>query len=127
MTVYTTVNVQHLESLNDVVAQITGVRGPGNGTRSADRTGGLCQTDPPLRLTICSQRLKDGKVYVPQQIQHAIQHFFHQRESDRTPRIGAPPHGSSASIRKMDESPGAITPSSVPGRSAETNHGVCGT
>ncbi|MDK2741401.1 MAG: sensor histidine kinase KdpD [Nitrospira sp.] len=75
ITVYTTVNVQHLESLNDVVAQITGVR-----VRETIPDSVLERADdvelidlPPDDLL---QRLKDGKVYVPEQIQHAIQNFF---------------------------------------------------
>ena len=75
ITVYTTVNVQHLESLNDVVAQITGVRVRETVPDSAiERADDVELIDlPPDDLL---QRLKDGKVYVPQQIQHAIQHFF---------------------------------------------------
>ena len=75
ITVYTTVNVQHLESLNDVVAQITGVR-----VRETIPDSVLERADdvelidlPPDDLL---QRLKDGKVYVPEQIRHAIHNFF---------------------------------------------------
>src|SRR6478752_1852525 len=73
--VYTTVNVQHLESLNDVVAQITGVRVRETVPDSAiERADDVELIDlPPDDLL---QRLKDGKVYVPEQIQHAIQNFF---------------------------------------------------
>jgi len=75
VTVYTTVNVQHLESLNDVVTQITGVRVretvPDSMMERADDVE-LIDLPPDDLL----QRLKDGKVYVPAQIQHAIQHFF---------------------------------------------------
>jgi two-component system sensor histidine kinase KdpD len=75
ITVYTTVNVQHLESLNDVVAQITGVRVRETVPDSViERADDVELIDlPPDDLL---QRLKDGKVYVPEQIQHAIQHFF---------------------------------------------------
>ncbi|HEU5406350.1 MAG TPA: sensor histidine kinase KdpD, partial [Nitrospira sp.] len=75
ITVYTTVNVQHLEGLNDVVAQITGVR-----VRETIPDSVLERADdvelidlPPDDLL---QRLKDGKVYVPEQIQHAVHNFF---------------------------------------------------
>src|SRR5574341_574900 len=73
--VYTTVNVQHLESLNDVVAQITGVRVRETVPDSVlERADDVELIDlPPDDLL---QRLKDGKVYVPEQIQHAIQNFF---------------------------------------------------
>ncbi|NGZ10067.1 MAG: sensor histidine kinase KdpD [Nitrospira sp. LK70] len=75
VTVYTTVNVQHLESLNDVVAQITGVRVRETVPDSVlERADDVELIDlPPDDLL---QRLKDGKVYVPEQIQHAIQNFF---------------------------------------------------
>ncbi len=73
--VYTTVNVQHLESLNDVVAQITGIR-----VRETVPDSVLEQADevelidlPPDDLL---QRLKEGKVYVPEQVQRAMQNFF---------------------------------------------------
>src|SRR5215813_7581147 len=73
--VYTAVNVQHLESLNDVVAQITGVRVRDTVPASVlERADDVELIDlPPDDLL---QRLKDGKVYVPEQIQHAIQNFF---------------------------------------------------
>ena len=75
ITVFTTINVQHLESLNDVVTQITGVRVretvPDSMIERADDVE-LIDLPPDDLL----QRLKDGKVYVPEQIQHAIQHFF---------------------------------------------------
>jgi two-component system, OmpR family, sensor histidine kinase KdpD len=75
ITVYTTVNVQHLESLNDVVMQITGVRVRETVPDSVlERADDVELIDlPPDDLL---QRLKDGKVYVPEQIQHAIQNFF---------------------------------------------------
>jgi two-component system sensor histidine kinase KdpD len=73
--VYTTVNVQHLECLNDVVAQITGVRVsetvPDSVLEQADDVE-LIDLPPDDLL----QRLKDGKVYMPEQAQHAIQNFF---------------------------------------------------
>ena len=69
VTVYTTVNVQHLESLNDVVTQITGVRVretvPDSMMERADDVE-LIDLPPDDLL----QRLKDGKVYVPAQIHH---------------------------------------------------------
>lgn len=75
ITVYTTVNVQHLESLNDVVAKITGVRVRETVPDSVlERADDVELIDlPPDDLL---QRLKDGKVYVPEQIQPAIQNFF---------------------------------------------------
>ncbi|HWM29728.1 MAG TPA: sensor histidine kinase KdpD [Woeseiaceae bacterium] len=73
--VYTTVNVQHIESLNDVVAQITGI--PVRETvpdSIIERADEIELVDiPPDDLL---QRLKEGRVYVPEQIQRAIGQFF---------------------------------------------------
>ena len=73
--VYTTVNVQHLESLNDVVAQITGVR-----VRETvpdaflDRMRDIVLIDLPPRELI--ERLRQGKVYVAERAQAALDRFF---------------------------------------------------
>jgi two-component system sensor histidine kinase KdpD len=73
--VYTTLNIQHLESLNDVVAQVTGV--VVNETIPdlvIDEASEIEVIDlPPDELL---QRLKEGKVYVPDQAARAIQKFF---------------------------------------------------
>jgi two-component system, OmpR family, sensor histidine kinase KdpD len=73
--VYSTVNIQHLESLNDVVSQITGVR-----IRETIPDGILERADeiklidlPPEDLI---QRLHEGKVYVPPQAERAIENYF---------------------------------------------------
>src|SRR5215468_5725739 len=73
--VYTTVNVQHLESLNDVVAQITGVLVRETVPDSMlDQANELELIDlPPDDLL---QRLREGKVYVPEQARRALDHFF---------------------------------------------------
>ncbi len=73
--VYTTLNIQHLESFNDVIAQITGVvmreTVPDSVLEEADS---LVLVDlPPDDLLI---RLKEGKVYVPRQAEWATQNFF---------------------------------------------------
>jgi two-component system sensor histidine kinase KdpD len=73
--VYTTLNIQHVESLNDVVAQITRIR--------------VRETVPDLVLNKADdievidlspeeliQRLKEGKVYVPKQAERALNHYF---------------------------------------------------
>jgi two-component system sensor histidine kinase KdpD len=73
--VYTTLNIQHLESLNDVVAQITGVvvheTVPDSVIEEASEIE-LIDLAPDELL----QRLKDGKVYVPDQAARAIERFF---------------------------------------------------
>ena len=73
--VYTTLNIQHLESLNDVVAQITGVTVRETvPDRVLDEANEIEVVDlPPHELL---QRLKEGKVYVPDQAARAIQQFF---------------------------------------------------
>src|SRR6478752_2581809 len=73
--VYTTLNIQHIESLNDVVAQITGVRVretvPDSILDGADAIELVDLTPDDL-----IQRLKEGKVYVPKQAERALEHFF---------------------------------------------------
>ena len=73
--VYTTVNVQHVESLNDVVAGITGVRMqetvPDAVFERADEVV-LIDTPPDELL----ERLHAGKVYIPEQARNAIENFF---------------------------------------------------
>jgi len=73
--VWSTINVQHLESLNDVVAQITGVRVRETvPDRILDRADELRLIDlSPEELL---ERLRAGKVYVPEQAERALQHFF---------------------------------------------------
>ena len=73
--VYSTVNIQHIESLNDVVAQITGVRGARDGSRSGVRPADSVEL-VDLTPDDLIQRLKEGKVYVPKQAERALEHFF---------------------------------------------------
>lgn len=73
--VYTTVNIQHLESLNDVVHQITGVRVSETVPDSVfERLRDIRLVDLPARELI--ERLNQGKVYLPEQAAHALQAFF---------------------------------------------------
>src|SRR6202045_2707823 len=73
--VYTAVNIQHIESLNDVVAQITHVRVretvPDSVLNKADAIELIDLTPDDL-----IQRLKEGKVYVPKQAERALEHYF---------------------------------------------------
>src|SRR5512136_191969 len=73
--VYTTLNIQHIESLNDVVAQITGMQVRETiPDQVIDEVTDIELVDlPPDELI---KRLVDGKVYVPDQAQHAIEKFF---------------------------------------------------
>jgi two-component system sensor histidine kinase KdpD len=73
--VYTTLNVQHLESLNDIVAQITGVvvreTLPDSVLEQADEVE-LVDLPPDDLL----KRLEEGKVYAPEQAKRAVKNFF---------------------------------------------------
>lgn len=73
--VYTTVNVQHIESLNDMVASITGVavreRIPDSVFDDADQVE-LIDIEPHDLV----ERLQAGKIYKPQQAERAIDNFF---------------------------------------------------
>jgi two-component system, OmpR family, sensor histidine kinase KdpD len=75
--VYTTLNVQHIESLNDVVAQITGViMRETIPDRVIDEATEIELVDlaPPELL----QRLREGKVYVPEMAARALEKFFNE-------------------------------------------------
>src|SRR5262249_49716334 len=73
--VYTTVNVQHVDSLNDVVAQVTGVvvrkSVPDSSIPRADESE-VIDTPPDDLL----QRLRGGKFYISEQIARAVERFF---------------------------------------------------
>ncbi|WP_340318307.1 sensor histidine kinase KdpD [Rhizorhabdus argentea] len=72
--VYSTINIQHIESLNDVVASFTKVR-----VRETvpDRVLEMAEIEvvdiPPDELI---ERLKEGKVYIPDEASRALNHFF---------------------------------------------------
>jgi two-component system, OmpR family, sensor histidine kinase KdpD len=73
--VYTTLNIQHVESLNDVVAKITRIRVretvPDSVIERADDIELIDLTPEDL-----IQRLREGKVYVPAQAERAVRHYF---------------------------------------------------
>jgi two-component system, OmpR family, sensor histidine kinase KdpD len=73
--VYSTLNIQHIESLNDVVAQITHVRIRETVPDSIlDRADAIELVD--LTPDDLIQRLKEGKVYVPKQAERALKNYF---------------------------------------------------
>jgi two-component system sensor histidine kinase KdpD len=73
--VYSTLNVQHLESLNDVVARITRVRVQETVPDSVlDRANDVELVD--LTPDDLIQRLKEGKVYLPDAAERAAQNYF---------------------------------------------------
>ena len=75
ITVISTVNVQHLESLNDVVTQITGIeqqeKVPDEVVRAADQIELVDITPEALR-----RRLSHGNVYAPERIDAALSNYF---------------------------------------------------
>jgi two-component system sensor histidine kinase KdpD len=72
--VYSTINIQHLESLNDVVASFTRVRVRETVPDHVLENAEIEVVDiPPDELI---ERLKDGKVYIPNEATRALSHFF---------------------------------------------------
>jgi len=73
--VLTTMNVQHVESLNDVISQITGIQ-----VRETVPDQVLDRADAVELVDISPEelldRLREGKVYVPEQAKRAVEHFF---------------------------------------------------
>ncbi|WP_016953128.1 sensor protein KdpD [Anabaena sp. PCC 7108] len=76
--VYSTVNIQHLESLNDLVARITGVvvreRIPDRLLDEADEVVVIDVTPETLE-----ERLREGKIYAADKIEQSLQNFFQRR------------------------------------------------
>ena len=76
--VYSTLNIQHLESLNDLVAELTGVvvreRIPNRVLEHADEVVLVDVTPETLQ-----ERLKEGKVYAPEKVGQALTNFFQRR------------------------------------------------
>jgi two-component system sensor histidine kinase KdpD len=76
--VYSTVNIQHLESLNDLVARITGVvvreRVPDRLLEEADEVVVVDVTPETLE-----ERLKEGKIYATEKIEQSLNNFFQRR------------------------------------------------
>jgi two-component system, OmpR family, sensor histidine kinase KdpD len=73
--VYSTLNVQHIESLNDVVARITNVvvreRVPDRVLEDADQVVVVDVTPETLQ-----ERLREGKIYAPEKIEQSLNNFF---------------------------------------------------
>lgn len=73
--VYTTVNVQHIESLNDAVSQIVGVRIQETvPDRIFDQADEVSLIDLPAREIL--DRLREGKIYPEGEAKRALRHFF---------------------------------------------------
>lgn len=73
--VMTAVNIQHLETLNDAVAKVTGVR-----VRETVPDTFLDRADEVINVDVAVEelrnRLRQGKVYKPEKIEQALTHFF---------------------------------------------------
>lgn len=76
--VYSTVNIQHLESLNDLVARITGIvvreRIPDRFLEEADEVVVVDVTPETLE-----ERLREGKIYAMEKVEQSLQNFFQRR------------------------------------------------
>ena len=80
-TCITTLNVQHLESLNDVVGQITGIRVRETlPDKVFDQADEVMLVDLPADELL--RRLREGKVYLPSLAEQASEEFFSQGQSD---------------------------------------------
>jgi two-component system, OmpR family, sensor histidine kinase KdpD len=76
--VYTTLNVQHIESLKDIIYQITGVEVRETvPDRIIERADKIEIVDLPTEELL--QRLEEGKVYIPEKVQQAVLKFFKER------------------------------------------------
>ncbi len=86
--VISAVNIQHIESLNDTVKEITGVevseRVPDKVLKMADEVVNIDLTAADL-----IERLKEGKIYAPEKVAIALKNFFKARKHPATARAGA--------------------------------------
>jgi two-component system sensor histidine kinase KdpD len=73
--VFSTLNIQHLESVNDLIAQVTGVRVRETVPDSVFESAAEVELVdlPPDELI---QRLRDGKIYIPENARDALENFF---------------------------------------------------
>ena len=88
--VFSTVNVQHLESLNDQVAELTGTR-----VRETIPDAVLGEADEVVLIDLTPEalieRLRAGKIYPGENIEAALNNFFTRREPAGAARGGAAP------------------------------------
>jgi two-component system sensor histidine kinase KdpD len=77
ISVFTAVNIQHLETLNDAVGRVTGVR-----VRETVPDGFLDRADEVVNVDVTVQelqsRLRQGKVYKPEKVEQALSNFFRE-------------------------------------------------
>ena len=117
--VYTTVNIQHIESLNDVVAQITRVRVREIVPDSIlDRADAIELVD--LTPDDLIQRLKEGKVYVPKQAERALKHYFSPANLTALRELALAAHGRARRRAAARAHAGARHPGAVGGGRAHS-------
>ena len=76
--VYTTMNIQHIESVKDIIYQITGIEIKETvSDRIIEISDKIELVDLPTEELL--QRLKEGKVYVPEKAKQAMEKFFKER------------------------------------------------
>lgn len=113
--VWATLNVQHLESLNDVIAQITGVAVretlPDSVFERADEIELIDLTPDEL-----VERLHQGKVYLPAQAERALQNFFQKANLTALREISlrrtADRLNDELQEARLEKSPGKVWPTS---------------
>lgn len=110
--VYSTLNIQHLETLNDVVAQITGVTVRETVPDSLLEKADIELVDlPPGELL---ERLKEGKVYVPELAGRAVENFFRPSNlsalRELALRVTAEGVGAAVEAHRAAEAPQATWP-----------------
>ena len=88
----TAVNIQHLETLNDAVSRVTGVRVretvPDTFLDRADEVVNVDVTVEELR-----SRLRQGKIYKPEKVEQALTNFFRETQPVDAARAGAAGRG----------------------------------
>ena len=101
--VLTAVNIQHLETLNDAVGRVTGVR-----VRETVPDTFLDRADEVVNVDVTVQelqsRLRQGKVYKPEKVEQALTNFFREDEPVDAARAGAARRG------RRSRREGGVTP-----------------
>ncbi len=117
--VFTTVNIQHIESLNDVIAQITRIH-----VRETIPDAVLDEADEIELVDLTAddllKRLREGKVYVKAQAERGAGAFFLARQSDRSARTGVAQSGAACRSRHDRLHAGARHRRPLAGQRADT-------
>ena len=120
--VITTVNIQHLESLNDEVERITGVRQretvPDEVVRAADQIQLVDMSPEALR-----RRMAHGNIYRPEQIDASLDVVLPGRQPHRAARAGPAVAGRPGRRPARRLPPGAPDPGAVAGQGADRRRG----